>query len=495
MPDPSDPSDPLATTPEAVARGVQDHRLHVGGAWCDPLQPAAPLLRYHPADGRLVARYAAGGAVDVAVAVTAARQALAGTWQELSSAQRSELLLTCAQALRAQLPRLAQCEADETGKPLADAQSDILGGIALWRHAAAAARCQHGQWHGALSDGLEALTFSQPVGVVGLITPWNFPFIVAAERLPFMLAAGCTVVCKPSEHASGTALLMAEILVDAGLPAGVFNVVSGLGETAGAALVAHPDVAMISFTGSTANGRRVMAAAAPGLKRLSLELGGKSPVLVFDDADLPRAVDAVISGFTHNAGQCCIATSRLLVQGGVREQFLALLRARLAVRWPAGALQPLANRQQFDRVSQMQRLGAATGRLVAGCVSSSAPASAQGGWFVPPSVFDDLPAESPLWQQEIFGPVLAVRSFADEAQAIEMANDTEFGLAAAIWTADRARAMRCARAIRAGRLWINSAQDNFPELPVGGMGASGMGREAGSSGIATYSDIKTVIMH
>jgi acyl-CoA reductase-like NAD-dependent aldehyde dehydrogenase len=294
------------------------------------------------------------------------------------------------------------------------------------------------------------------------------------------------VVVKPSEHAAGTAFLLGEILADAGLPAGVYNVVSGLGHEAGTALVSDPGVAMISFTGSSENGRRVMELASRTLKRVSLELGGKSPVIVFADADLDEAVEGVISGFTTNAGQCCIATTRLLLERSGAERFKARLRERLA---GLRSSQPLATAAQQEKVIGFIERGRESSPLLSGGELSRTP-----GAPVPPTVFDEVAPGSPLAREEIFGPVLVIHSFDTEDEAVRLANDTAYGLAACIWSRDARRALRVARRVRAGRLWINSAQQNFPEMPVGGFGASGIGREAGSSGIRTYCELKSLIV-
>lgn len=460
--------------------------LFIDGAWVEA-GTAGRLERFHPATGEQVATYGRGNAADIDVAVQAAHRALQREdWAALSQRERSQRILNAAEAILRSEEQLAQVEADETGKPLAQARDEIRAGAELWKFAASALRTQSGLRFPDLSPQHSAYTVIEPVGVVALILPWNFPFIVSAERLPFMLAAGCTVVVKPSEFAAGTSLLLGELLLEAGIPAGVYNVVTGLGLETGAPLVEHPQVAMVSFTGSTDNGQMVMAAASRTLKRVSLELGGKSPVLVFADADFEQAADAVIKGFTHNAGQCCIATSRLLVERSASERFKALLVEKLR-RLPL--TQAVATQAQYDKVCSYVALGKATATTV--YAGDSVPAT---GLFVAPAVFEHESADSAVVREEIFGPVLSLLCFDSEAEAIAMANDTRFGLAAAVWSSDLERAMRVAGKIRAGRLWVNAAQENFPELPVGGYGASGIGREAGAQGILAYSEIKSVIV-
>ncbi len=464
-----------------------EYRLFIEGQWREAA--ASGLIeRRHPASGKLVACYARGNAGDIHCAVEAANRAFAeGRWSRCPPRERSTVLRAMAHELRAAETELATVEANETGKPLADALADIRAGAELWQYAAAALRTVHGEVYPDLAANRLGMTVVEPVGVVGLILPWNFPFIVSAERLPFLLAAGCSVVIKPSEYASGTALLSAELLKRAGLPDGVCNVVTGLGTEAGAALVDHDQVAMISFTGSSDNGRRVMKAASRTLKRVSLELGGKSPVIVFADADLERAANAVILGFTHNAGQCCIATSRLLVEAAIAERFAALLATKLE-RQPL--TQPLATAAQANTVRQYIARASAEGDILLYQGRCDESVTGQG---IGAHIFRPAP-ESALRRDELFGPVLTLDVFASEDEAIGMANDTAYGLAACVWTGAVERGLRVARRLRCGRLWINAPQDNYPELPVGGYKASGIGREAGRCGILAYSEVKSIIL-
>ncbi len=443
------------------------------------------IERRDPRADKVVATFADASNDDVNLAVASAQRALHDqTWQGISSLERSRVLNRAADLLASRHSELAEIEAEETGKPREQATDDILRGVDLWRYAAAATLTASGEAHTALGiDGAFGVTLIEPVGVVGLITPWNFPFLVAAERLPFLLAAGCTAVWKPSEYTSGSALLTAKVLINAGVPPGVVNVVTGSGAATGQFLVEHPDVAMISFTGSSENGRSVMATASKTFKRLSLELGGKNPVIVFDDADLRSAAEAVIEGFTHNAGQCCTATTRLLVQRGVADAFEKRLAEALAER---RFDQPPATSAQRAKIAKYLELGTATAARVTRALSVGDGATA-------PTVFVSLPKASAVRADEIFAPLLTFDTFSDEDDAIAQANNTNFGLAAAFWTGDLARGLRLAHRVKAGRIWVNSKQVNFPHLPVGGFGASGFGREAGSSGLRTYSEVKTVI--
>lgn len=470
-----------------TAQKHRDYQLFIDGKW--RVSPGGERLkRNHPATDELVATYAKGTPADTDHAVLAARKMLFDdAWNALPPTKRASLLQQAADGIAAAAEDLAEIESLETGKPFEHALAEINGGNQLWRFAAAACRTQHGDFHPSLSQSDMGFSLLEPVGVVGLILPWNFPFIVSAERLPFILAAGCTVVVKPSEFAAGTSLLLGEILQRAGLPDGVYNVVTGLGNEAGKRLVDHPDVAMISFTGSSENGKVVMAAASRTLKKVSLELGGKSPILVFSDADMGKAVDAVIAGFTHNAGQCCTAMSRLLIEHNIAAEFKTRLVEQLK-RLPVR--QPLATRAQYDKVrGYISAHGPEDTVIFAGTVPSSA------GLFVAPTIFEGTDHHSRLAQEEIFGPVLSIHSFLDEADAIRLANDTPFGLGASVWTSDLTRGMRVARKLRAGRLWINTSfLTNFPEMPIGGYGMSGIGREAGLQGIRAYSEVKSIIL-
>lgn len=447
--------------------------------------------RKNPRDGTSLASYPRCGSQEINAAVRSAVRAMQPDteWCRLSNEARHDLLLAAANLLASSEQELARIEADETGKPITDALGDIRSGIRLWRYAAASLRSLGGEYYPNLATGTQGLTLLEPVGVVALILPWNFPFIVSSERLPFMLAAGCPVVIKPSEFASGTAIKTGQLLHLAGFPPGTINVVTGYGPEAGQALVEHPEVAMISFTGSTDNGRQIMASAAKTLKRVSLELGGKSPIIVFADANLEAAAEAVINGFTHNAGQCCIATSRLVLDRSIAEAFRNILKTQLEklVRDDA-FVQPLATAGQLSKVTAFVARAREEGR----CVFSPSETGPEN--TIQPHIFDSLPENSSILRDEIFGPVLAIQYFDNDDEAIGLANDTKFGLAACIWTRNNERAMRIAHQVRAGRLWINSPQINFPELPVGGFGMSGIGREAGSSGIRSYCETKSIII-
>jgi len=335
----------------------------------------------------------------------------------------------------------------------------------------------------------------QPIGVVGVITPWNFPFFILAERLPFILAAGCTAVVKPAETTSGSTLRLCALLAEAGLPAGVVNVVTGLGPVVGQAVLDSEHVDMVSVTGSTATGRKALQAAAGHIKKLGLELGGKNPHLVFADADLDEAADGVAFGMAFNAGQCCVGASRLVVARSVAEAFTATLADKLR-RIRVG--DPLDERTQVGALFDEPHLRKVLGHIEEGVALGARVVCGGGrtgpaeGFFVQPTLLADVPAGARLLREEIFGPVLAVLPFDTYDEAIALANGTDYGLAASIWTRDLVTGMRAMRDVQAGRVWLNTTLDNGPETPIGGMKQSGLGRDAGLAGIEEYTEVKTV---
>ena len=464
----------------------REYKLFINGGWCDGKNGNDMIERHNPSSGECVSRYVNGSFLDIDYASEIAIKTLnSGSWSDLSREKKSLLLTNVANIIEQRREELSKVESLETGKSLSDAKNDIENAIRYWRFASSIVQVEYGNFINNIGSNKGAYIIYEPVGVVALILPWNFPFIVMAERLPFMLAAGCSVVAKPSEYASGSCLILGEILLEAGFPAGVYNVVTGNGSTVGKYLVENNNISMVSFTGSTENGKSVMKAASKNLKRVSLELGGKSPIIVFSDCDLDKAADAVIDGFTDNAGQCCIATSLLLVDdaiyGKLKEKIIRKLNE-------IDFQQSLATDDQFNKVkSYIDRAKEMPGLdIVGGKIDEKK-------LFISPTIVEYHDTNYEIYKEEIFGPVLAVTVFKTEEEAIQLANNTEYGLAASIWTSNIAKANRIVRKIKAGRFWINSKQVNFPELPVGGMGTSGIGREAGLQGILAYTEIKSVV--
>jgi betaine-aldehyde dehydrogenase len=432
---------------------------------------------------------------DVDDAVAVARAAFEDRrWSGLPSADRAAVLLKAAQGIRARVEELAVLETLETGKPISQSRGEVEGAANIYEYAAGAARMLHGDTFNNLGDKMLGLVTRDPIGVVGLITPWNFPFFILAERVPFILAAGCTIVCKPSEFTSSTTLIMAEILGEAGLPAGVFNVVTGLGAEVGQAITEHLDVDMVSFTGSTATGRRALQASAGNFKKLGLELGGKNPQIVFADADLDDAADGVVFSMCFNAGQCCVGGSRLVVERSIANTFEAMVAAKLEkVRLgdpldPATQVGAMVTSSHHAKVLGYIEKGRAAGaRLVAG----GGKAETKAGNFVQPTLLGDVTTDMAIAREEIFGPVLGIIPFDTQEEAIRIANDIDYGLAASIWTKNVDRAVTVMRSVKAGRVWVNCTITGGPELPIGGYKQSGWGRETGIYGVEEYTQIKS----
>lgn len=467
----------------------------VDGRWISAGDRAL-FERASPGHGVAVTRTPKCTPEDLDSAVAAARRAFEDRrWSGLNGAARAGVLLRAAGILQRRRDEIAYWETLENGKPIAQARGEIDGCIACFEHAAGAARSLHGDSFNNLGDALFGLVTREPIGVVGLITPWNFPFLILCERVPFILASGCTIVAKPSEVTSATTLILAEVLAEAGLPAGCYNVVTGSGRSIGQALAEHPDVDMLSFTGSTAVGRSCLQAAGGNFKKLGLELGGKNPQIVFADADLEDAADGVAFGIAFNTGQCCVSGSRLIVERRVAAEFEALLAAKFA-RIRVG--DPLDERTQVGAITTEAQNGvildyiarslAEGARLVAG----GAPLELGQGQYVQPTIFGGVTRDMAIARDEIFGPVLAVMPFDTVEEAIAIANDTVYGLAASVWTKDIDTALRVTRRVRAGRFWVNCTLAGGPELPIGGFRQSGWGREAGIYGVEEYTQIKSV---
>ena len=480
------------------ARNIFDaprrYQNFIAGGWSDAASGAV-ILRESPAHGQVASIYPASTMADAEAAIAAARKSFAtGQWAHSYGGKRARVLSDVARLIREHADELALIETLETSKPLEAARSEIVFSAELWDYAAGAARALHGDSHNNLGSQMLGVVLREPIGVVGIITPWNFPFLILSERLPFALAAGCSVVVKPSEFTSGTSLMLGRYLMEAGLPDGVCNIVAGNGDPVGQAILDSSDVDMVAFTGSTRVGRAAIAASSGNIKKLSLELGGKSPSVVFADCDLDAAVDGIIKAATINMGECCIAGSRLLVEETIAEAFQERVAERLRDLRMGDPLDPtsrigaIVNRSQYDRIAELVQRGLEDGaRIVCGGDPENHP-----GLYYPPTVLADVTPGMSVAREEIFGPVLSVMSFATLDEAIELANNTDYGLAAYVWTNDLSTALSCARRIRAGRVWVNSALAGFPELPLGGFKQSGNGRETGRYGVEEYTELKSV---
>ncbi|MFI1370125.1 aldehyde dehydrogenase [Streptomyces griseochromogenes] len=446
-----------------------------------------------PASNTPYAMAAAGDARDVALAVAAARSAFPA-WAALANPERARILHRIADAVEARQHRLARYESYDSGLPITQAGGQARRAAENFRHFAGVVVALGEE---AFRQGGKQFSYvvRTPAGLAGLITPWNTPFMLESWKLAPALAAGCAVVLKPAEWTPLSASLWPEILDEAGVPAGVVNIVHGIGEQAGQALVDHPDVPLISFTGSTATGRHIARCSARHLKRLSLELGGKSPVVVFADADIEAALDAVVFGAFSLNGERCTAGSRVLVERVRYAEFtdrLAERADRVVVgppSDPATEVGALVHPEHYARVRAHVEAGAKEARLAAG---GARPALLPEGNYLRPTVFADVPRTARIFQKEIFGPVVAVAPFDDEAEVIGLANATRYGLAAYIWTRDLQRGHRIAHAVESGMVWLNSPNVRDLRTPFGGVKDSGLGREGGVHSIDFYSESKTV---
>jgi phenylacetaldehyde dehydrogenase len=476
-------------------------RLLIDGQWRDALD-GQTLDIVNPCDGQVIASAAAGGAADIDAAVIAARRAFGqGPWPAMKPAQRARLLWRLAELIDLHGDELAHLETLNTGKPVKMARMfDVaLSAECLRYHAgwctklegATRATSLPGEWH--------TYTLREPVGVAGLIVPWNVPLPMAVGKIAPALAAGCTAVLKPAELTPLTALRLGELVLEAGFPPGVVNIVTGLGPEAGQALVDHPGVDKLSFTGSTAVGQRILASAAGNLKRLSLELGGKSPVFIFPDADLDRATDAAARGIFANAGQVCAAGSRLFVHRSVFDRVVQGVAERArALRVgpgyePETEMGPLISERQRERVLGYIDSGRAEGaEALAGGAALPGP-----GYFVQPTVMVHTQPAMAMVRDEIFGPVLSTFVFDDEDldTLAGRGNDTVYGLSASVWTRDLARAHRMARRLKAGNIRINAAVAPDFAMPFGGVKLSGWGRENGREGVESFTELKSVAIH
>ncbi len=453
-----------------------------------------------PSTGEVFGQIARGSEADIDQAVAAARAALGerydGPWGSLSAASRGRLLQRLSVAVSAHADELAQLEARDTGKSLKTARADVSALARYFEFYAGAADKLHGQTL-PYEPGYLVATVREPHGVTGHIIPWNYPMQIFGRTVGAALAAGNACVVKPAEDASLSSLRLGELAAEVGFPAGALNIVTGYGAEAGASLCEHPDVDHLSFTGSTATGQRVAEAAARRHCPVTLELGGKSPQLVFADADLDAAIPVIVNAIVQNAGQTCSAGSRLLVERSLYETVLERLVERfqaLVAGPPALGLDmgPLVNRKQFDHVGRLLAQAEADGLRVA-ARGQLHPQAASAGFYQQAVLFRDVPPEHPLAQQEIFGPVLVAMPFDDETHAVRLANGTAYGLVAGVWTRDGARQLRMARALRCGQVFINNyGAGGGVELPFGGVRSSGHGREKGFEALYGFTILKTI---
>lgn len=471
------------------------HKNFIANEWMSPLA-GQTLPVYDPSNGEMFAEIARSGAADIDVAVRAARSAYEGEWGRMAPADRSRLLWRISQALLAQRDELAAIESKDTGKPMKQARADAAAVARYFEFYAGAVDKLHGQTI-PYPDGYTVFTVREPHGVTGHIVPWNYPLQIFGRSVGAALAAGNACVVKPAEDACLSLLKVAEIAMAAGLPSGALNICTGLGIEAGAALAEHAGIDHVSFTGSPQTGRQVAHAAAAHFAPVTLELGGKSPQIVFSDADIDAALPVLLNAIIQNAGQTCSAGSRLLIQRAIYADVVGRLSELFrATRTGAAAddpdCGPLINAKQHERVRKLLSGADGSGVTVAaeGMLDPNAP---KGGFYQVPVLLSDVPPDHHLAQEEIFGPVLCAIPFDTEEEAVRIANGTPYGLAAGVWTQDGARQLRMARKVRSGQVFINNyGAAGGVELPFGGSGQSGYGREKGFEALYGFTTVKTV---
>lgn len=468
-------------------------QLLIDDQWIDA-ENGGTIPVVNPSDGLQYGTLARGGQPDVEKAVSAAEAAFHGAWGEIPALEKGRLIARLAQLVLENEDELSRIEAGDVGKPLTQSRNDARALARYCEFYAGAVDKVHGETI-PYQKGYTVMTIREPFGVTAHIIPWNYPMQIIGRSVIGSLAAGNTVVIKPGEDASLTTLYFGKLALEAGFPAGALNIVTGYGAEAGAALAAHPAVNHISFTGSRAVGALVQKAAADNTVPVTLELGGKSPQLVFEDADLEAALPFVVNAAVQNAGQTCSAGSRVLLAAGVYDRFTEMLAERFnaLVVGPAEAdydTGPLINPAQLERVNGFLEKGRDLAVLGRGSIVADAP---QGGYYTAPLLLGEVPPDHPLAQEEIFGPVLSAIRFSREAEAIEIANGTDYGLVAGVWTRDGARQLRVARALQSGQVFINNyGAGGGVELPFGGVKGSGYGREKGMEALNSFSTIKTI---
>jgi betaine-aldehyde dehydrogenase len=492
----------LKAPPEEICLTPRD-ALYINGAWVTPVKGGTfPVV--NPATGEVFHNAPLATAEDIDLAVKAARQAFdndeEGSWRRTTGKQRAVYLRAIAnKILELKLP-LARLESLDCGKPLKESTNDMGDCATYFEYYAGLAEKLDNEQETPVEvpdPDFTTVVRKEPVGVVAAITPWNYPLLMATQKVAPALAAGCTVILKPSELSPLTALELAAIAHGVGLPPGVFNVITGDGPNTGAPLSQHPGVDKVSFTGSVPTGSRIMATAAADIKKVSLELGGKSPMIVFDDVDIDTACEWIMFGIFWNQGQVCSATSRVLLQETIAERVIGRLKEAVGVinvgdplTTHDPAMGPIISQAQYEKIINYIRdakEGGAT--LVTG---GERPEGLERGYFLKPTIFANVDKSSRIWREEIFGPVLSIRTFKDEREAVEEANDTTYGLGAAVLSSDPQRCARVARAFRAGVVWVNCSQPAFVQAPWGGMKRSGLGRELGPWGLDAFLELKQI---
>ncbi|MGC3939669.1 aldehyde dehydrogenase family protein [Roseobacter sp. EG26] len=471
----------------------------INGVWQSSAD-GATFERSSPSHGVAVSKSAKGGHSETEAAINAARAAFdSGIWSRISGRERAAYLLKAADLIEANVDRIAVQETLESGKPITQSRAEVSGAADLWRYAASLARSLHGDSYNSLGPDMLGVVLKEPIGVVSIITPWNFPFWILSQKLPFALAAGCTVVVKPSEVTPSTTVMMGELLVEAELPAGVCNIVLGYGEPVGRLMSTHNKVDMVTFTGSTAVGKKITEAAGGTLKKVALELGGKNAQIVLPDANLDDAADAVVFGAYFNVGQCCNASSRLIVHEDIAASFVAKV---VALSRDVAFGDPLDPRTQVGAIVTAEH-NSNIGAYVENAVAEGATLELGGGFldvpglgqqFFQPTIISGVSAEMGIAREEVFGPVLSVLTFKTLEEAISLTNDTSYGLSVGIWSENIHHCLEFARRAQVGTVWTNTWMDGYPELAFGGMKQSGQGREIGHYGFEEFLEVKSVVM-
>ncbi|KAK3225576.1 hypothetical protein Dsin_005438 [Dipteronia sinensis] len=485
-----------------MAIPIPCRQLFIDGEWREPvLKKRLPVI--NPATEMIIGDIPAATAEDVELAVDAARRALTRNkgkdWATASGAVRAKYMRAIAAKITERKSEFAKLESIDCGKPLEEAAWDMDDVSGCFEYFADLAEALDAKQKAPVSlpmDNFKCYILKEPIGVVGLITPWNYPLLMAIWKVAPALAAGCTAILKPSELASVTCLELADVCREVGLPPGVLNILTGLGPEAGAPLASHPNVDKIAFTGSSVTGSKIMTAAAQMVKPVTLELGGKSPIIVFDDVDLDKAVEWTMFGCFWTNGQICSATSRLIVHESIAAEFLDKL-----VQWTKNIkisdpleegckLGPVVSAGQYEKILKVISTAKSEGATIV--CGGARPEHLKKGFFVEPTIITDINTSMQIWREEVFGPVLCVKTFATEDEAIELANDTQYGLGGAVISQDLERCDRVSKALQAGIVWINCSQPCFCQAPWGGNKRSGFGRELGECGLDNYLSVKQI---
>ncbi len=475
---------------------VARYQMYIDGHFVDATN-GQTFPVYDPATEDAIASVPAGTAADIDLAARAAAKAFYDGWKAVTAQERGRILFRLADRVRARRAELAELETRNTGKPIAESEYDMDDTATCFEYYGGLATKINGEVLPVPADAV-AFAMREPMGVAGQIIPWNYPLMMAAWKIAPALAAGCTVILKPAEQTPLSILELAKDFEAVGLPPGVVNIVTGDGPGAGAPLVSHPAVRKIAFTGSAEVGKTIMRSAADQLKRVSLELGGKSPNIFFADADFENAVDGALFGTFINQGEVCSAGSRVLVQRSIYKKFVDATAAKAkTIKLGPGMdrdnkMGPLVSAEQRDRVADYLEVGRGEAKVAVG---GGRPKQFEKGWYIEPTIFYDVDNSARIAQEEIFGPVMSVIPFDDEAEAIRIANETQYGLAAAVWTRDIFKAFRVVKSLEAGIVWVNHMQTTFVESPWGVYKASGFGRELGHWGVEEYLETKQVFIN